>query len=133
MGAVAFGCVLPPFGGLWRDIGRLLHRAVERGGNDWAEVVAQLDDGRAQLWLGLEDGEPVVAGVSRLDGDTLEIWLVGGTVLSGFIPNLETVVEAATQAGARRGTITGRKGWQRVLRPYGWQPLGDNLVKEWAA
>jgi hypothetical protein len=128
-----FGHVPPPFGALWKDIGRLLDKAIERGGNDWADVVEQLDDGRAQLWLTIEDNEPVAAMVTKIDGDTLEVWLAGGAVLSGSIPYLETAIAASLEAGTTNGRITGRKGWQRVLRPFGWRPRGDDLVKEWAA
>lgn len=121
----------PPFED-WGTIRDLLDRAVTRGGNDWAEVEAGLADGRAQLWLGTDGNEPVVAGVSRIDGDTLEIWLVGGMVLSGFVPSLGTVIAASKEAGTTNGRITGRKGWRRVLQPFGWRPMGEDLVKEWA-
>jgi hypothetical protein len=129
---MTFGHVPPPFGGvLWGQVFRLLDKAVRRGGNDWNEVSAQLDDHRAQLWLTVTD-EPIAAMVTRLDGDTLEIWLAGGAVLSGSVPFLEDAIAAAKEAGATNGTITGRKGWARVLRPYGWRASGDNLVKGWA-
>lgn len=124
-----FGYVPPPYHGLWGDIGRLLGKAVERGGNNWAEVVEWLDDGRAQLWLTVTD-EPIAAMVTVKDGETLEVWLAGGAVLSGSIPFLEIALAAAKTGGAKRGRITGRKGWQRVLRPYGWRPDGEDLVKE---
>jgi hypothetical protein len=123
-----FGHVPPPFGSLWGDIGRLLDKAVERGGNDWAEVVDFLDDGRAQLWLAVTD-KPVAAMVTRMDGDTLEVWLAGGAVLSGCIPFLETTLAAAKADGATNGRIIGRKGWARVLASYGWRRDGDELVK----
>lgn len=124
-----FGFVPPPFGGLWNDIGRLLDKAVERGGNDWAEVVECLDDGRAQLWFTVTD-TPIAAMVTRMDGDILEVWLAGGAVLSGSIPFLETALAAAKANGAKHGRITGRKGWQRVLHRYGWRPAGEDLVKD---
>lgn len=124
-----FGFVPPPFGLLWGDIGRLLDAAVGRGGNDWAEVVDHLDDGRAQLWLAV-DPEPVAAMVTRMDGDTLEVWLAGGAVLSGCLPFLETTLAAAKADGATNGRIIGRKGWSRVLHPFGWRVSGDELVKD---
>lgn len=124
-----FGFVPPPFGVLWNDIGRLLDKAVERSGDSWLEVVEDLDDGRAQLWLTVTD-RPIAAMVTRRDGDTLEVWLAGGAVLSGSIPFLETALAAAKADGATNGRITGRKGWQRVLRPWGWRPCGEDLVKE---
>ena len=130
--SVAFGYVPPPYGALWPRIVELLTVAVERGGNDWDELGEMLADGRAQLWLGVTD-MPEVAAVSRMDGDTFEVWLAGGKVLSGFLPFLETAIQAAKEGGATNGRITGRKGWERVLRPYGWRPNGDDLVKDFAA
>lgn len=115
--------------GLWGDIGRLLGKAVERSGDNWAEVVSDLDTGKAQLWLTVED-EPVAAMVTRRDGSTLEVWLAGGAVLSGSVPHLETAIKAAKADGATNGRIDGRKGWERVLRPYGWRRDGDELVKD---
>jgi len=128
---MTFGFVPPPYGTLWPDIYRLLDRAVIRGGNDWNEVASNLRDGRAQLWLTVTN-EPVAAMVTRMDGNTFEVWLAGGAVLSGSVPFLETAIEAAKAAGATNGRIIGRKGWERVLRGYGWRHDGEYLVKDWA-
>ena len=126
---MTFGYVPRPFAEHWDAASRLLDAAVAKGGNDWREVIRALDTGRAQLWLTIKD-RPVAAMITRMDGDTLEIWLAGGAVLSGSVPFLETTIEAAKVNGATNGRITGRKGWERVLRPYGWQPRGDDLVKD---
>lgn len=109
----------------------LLDRAVKRGGNKWPEVVAALKSGHAQLWLTMNP-HPVAAMVTRIDGDTLEVWLAGGAVLAGSVPFLETAIEASKAAGTTNGRIVGRKGWVRVLQSYGWRVSGDELVKEWA-
>lgn len=127
---MTFGFVPPPYGALWPCVEALLDRAVHKGGNDWQEVRDSLESGLAQLWLTVTD-KPIVAMVTRLDGNTLEVWLAGGAVLSGSVPFLETAIEASKQAGATNGRIIGRKGWQRVLAPYGWRCEGDCLVKDW--
>lgn len=121
----------PPYGALWPDIAGLLEKAVAKGGYCWGEVAEDLNSGKAQLWLTVED-KPVAAMVTRIDGDTLEVWLAGGAVLSGSVPHLETAIEASRGAGTTNGRVIGRKGWARVLRGYGWRPEGDELVKEWA-
>lgn len=128
---MTFGYVAPPYGALWPSIIALLSKAVERGGNDWVELEQSLRDGRSQLWLTVED-RPVAAMVTRIDGDTLEVWLAGGAVLSGSVPFLETAIEASKAAGTTNGRIIGRKGWTRVLRGYGWHADGEHLVKDWA-
>lgn len=127
---MTFGYVPPPFAGLWPAITALLDKAVVKGGNSWGDVKASLAVERAQLWLTLNP-EPVAAMVTRIDGDTLEIWLAGGKVLSTSVPFLETAIEASKEAGTTNGRITGRKGWARVLKPYGWRQDGEDLVKDW--
>ena len=122
-----FGHVPAPLG-VWEGIAeQFLFPAAQRGGYEWDEVAADLAEHRAQLWIA-DDGSPRAAMVTRRDGDTLEVWLAGGAVLSGCVPFLDIALKAATWA--RRGRLTGRKGWARVLAPYGWRPSGDDLVKE---
>jgi hypothetical protein len=128
---VTFGYVAPPYGALWPQIAELLGPAMERGGNDWGELESSLGDNRSQLWLTVEE-RPVAAMVTRIDGDTLEIWLAGGAVLSGSLPFLETAIEASKAVGTTNGRIIGRKGWSRVLRQWGWRQQGDELVKDWS-
>lgn len=128
---MTFGYVASPFGALWHHIVVLLDRAVARSDDSWNDVAAALGDSTAQLWLTLSP-EPVAAMVTRLDGDTLEVWLAGGAVLAGSVPYLELAIDASKAMGTTSGRITGRKGWARVLRGYGWRVAGDDLVKEWA-
>lgn len=128
--SLRFGFVEPPYGNLWADVRRLLDKAVKRDGHSWEDVERELDSLRSQLWLAVRD-RPVAAMVTKLDGKTLEVWLAGGDVLSGALPFLETAIAAAKEAGATNGRIWGRKGWERVLRPYGWHRDGELLVKAW--
>lgn len=129
---MTFGFVPAPFcAGLWGQVVGLLDKAVTRGGNDWGEVAEMLADGRAQLWLALDGNKPVAAMVTRIDGDTFEAWLAGGAVLSGCLPYLEQAIEASKEAGTTNARMTGRKGWARVLKPYGWRTAGEDLVKDW--
>lgn len=127
-----FGYVPAPYEpATWAAARALLDRAVIRGGNDWSEVEELLADGRAQLWLAVTD-QPIAAMVTRMDGTVFEAWLAGGAVLSGCVPFLETAFKAGREAGATSARLTGRKGWERVLRPYGWRRDGDDLVKDQA-
>ena len=126
-----FGFVPPPFEGVWGDVVRLLDAAVKKGGNDWSNVKARLEGGRAQLWLTVAD-KPVAAMVTCMDGPAFEVWLAGGAVLSTSVPFLETALTAARESGATKARIIGRKGWARVLRPYGWRLEADELVKDLA-
>ena len=123
----------PPYDDtVWVAVFGFLDLAVRAGGSDWTEVGEHLADGRAQLWLTTDADRPVAAMVTRIDGDTLEVWLAGGAVLRTSVPFLETAIEASKAAGTTNGRITGRKGWARVLKPYGWRQEGEDLVKDWA-
>lgn len=128
---MTFGHVPPPYGALWPAVEALLAPAVERGGNDWREVRDTLADGRSQLWLTM-DPAPINATVTRMDGDTLEIWLCGGAVLHRALRFLDTILKAARESGAVSARIIGRKGWDRALRGRGWRRCGDELVKDLA-
>lgn len=125
-----FGFVPPPFGALWPDVRKLLGKAVQRGGNNWSDVRQKLEDGRAQLWMTVA-GKPINAAVTKMDGNTLEIWLCGGRVIPDAVHLLEVALNAAEEGGATNARIIGRKGWERVLRPYGWRREGEMLVKRW--
>ncbi len=123
-----FGYVAPPFNGVWLDAVALLDMAVRKGGNEWADVRRALWNETAQLWLTVED-KPINATVTRLDGKTVEIWLCGGSVLSGALHYLETILAAAKADGATNARIVGRRGWLRVLKTYGWRQEADELIK----
>jgi len=126
-----FGYLAPPFGVIWDEIRPLLDSAVERSRDSWSEVLADLLTGRAQLWVTVTD-RPIAAMVTRIDGATLEVWLAGGDVLKGSVPFLETAIAASRAQGTTNGRIDGRKGWERVLKPFGWHFDGEYLVKDWA-
>lgn len=126
---MTFGFVPPPYGFWWGPAKALLEGAVKRGKNEWPEVIAALMQGTAQLWLTVTD-RPIAAMVTRRDGDTLEVWLAGGAVLSGSVQFLDTAIAAAKADGATNARLEGRKGWARVLRPYGWRAEGDYLLKD---
>lgn len=124
-----FGFVPNPLEQDWWTSKQLLAGAMERFGNEWLDLEDSLRDGRAQLWLAVTN-KPVAAMVTRRDGDVMEVWLAGGDVLSGCVPFLEIAERAARSNGMTKGRITGRKGWARVLEPWGWECSGDDLVKE---
>ena len=118
-----------PFG-VWRqEAWELLDPAVKRAGEAWAHVDDMLAAGAAVLWLAITDA-PVAAMVTAKAGDQMLVWFAGGAVLSGCVPFLGLVEAEAKTNGMKRGRLTGRKGWARVLRGLGWRVEGDDLVKE---
>lgn len=89
----------------------------------WDDVEDRLLNRKAQLWLG--DG---CAMVTEIYGDTIHVWLGGGT-LRGLL-ELRPKVEAWARAvGCVAATIETRPGWSRVLRRFGFERRGDELEK----
>ena len=63
----------------------------------------------------------------------LRIWLYGGTTDTGRA-NLEAIMEAADYYAAEHECdgieLVGRKGWEKVLRPYGYEYKSVTLIKD---
>ena len=124
-----FGYVPPEY--VNDEIRELLAPAVKRGGNDWAEVNSMLADMRAQCWMAMDD-KPRMAVVTRMDGDVGEIWLLGGNNRKDWLHFLPTLEAGLRGGGAVKGRLTGRKGWKRVLAPFGWVCDGEDRVTDLA-
>lgn len=89
----------------------------------WADIEARLQANTAQLWLG--EG---CAMLTELFPDEIHVWLGGGRLL-GLLKLRPQVEETARFWGCKRATINGRLGWDRVLKPYGYRRVGDELEK----
>jgi hypothetical protein len=88
-----------------------------------SDLLDDLTRGDAQLWFG-ERAALVTQHVDRC----LHIWLAGGDLRE--IIEMRVGVEAYARArGCQEITITGRAGWERVLRPHGYSPRDGELRK----
>lgn len=98
-----------------------LERALEMGGGTHTveDVVSQLDEGHAQLWLG--DGDAVI--VTQINDNpqvkVLHFWLAAGE-LQQVVELSEQVLEWGRSVGCERATLSGRRGWVRALADHGW-------------
>ena len=107
-----FGFVRYPDAATWAAAAPFLQAALDHAddGTTLAGVRSDIDDGCAQLWI---DAPLTGACVTRRCGDTLEVWLMGGTV--AHLPLLDTIMDAARRDGCTRMTLDGRPGWQQLL------------------
>lgn len=104
--------------GIWPVVSSLLKPALERGGDSSLdEVMAEVDEGRAQLWIAHRAEDVRMALVTQAAGDALHLWLCGGREMPSWLGFLDTLKAAAREGGFKRLTIDGRRGWGRVL---GW-------------
>lgn len=90
-----------------------------------AELIADLNAGAAQLWEGVRSA--FVTQVSP-EPRTMHCWLAGGDLaeLRSLVPGIEAHARAI---GCLFASVDGRKGWERVLRPYGYEREGAELRK----
>lgn len=90
-----------------------------------AELLTELEANRAQLWRG-DRAAMVVMLITP--PPTLHIWLAGGDL--DDLLNMRGGLEAwARSQGCEQVTINGRRGWNRVLAPFGYEPDGEELRK----
>lgn len=88
-----------------------------------AELLSCLRQGHAMLWEGARS-----AFVTQFTPAprTIHAWLAGGdlTELLRLIPGIESYARAM---GCQYASVTGRKGWARALRPFGYAPVDGEL------
>lgn len=104
------------------ELGKKLEGALGKG-ETLADVVDALDCGHAQLW---NLGDSVVV-TQVTAGRDLHVWLAAGNLdtIRWWVPALDDI---AREWGCRRITVTGRKGWARVLTGFNKTEVG--LTKE---
>lgn len=111
----------------WPAIFALLKPAIEHGAD--ATVTELIDDllaNNAQLWVKRKGGDPIAAAVSELNrtprGHIVHGRLLAGKGMALWVDELiDCIAEHARYVGAIGITITGRKGWSRVLSRRGWR------------
>lgn len=104
--------------------------ALEYGGgtHDWEDIVDGVQSGRMQLWPSTKScivTEIVVYPKKRL----LNIFLAGGE-LEQILDMDDDVKAWAKQQGCTGAMMSGRKGWERPLKPLGWDVLQVHYQKE---
>lgn len=98
------------------------------GTHTFDDVVASLNAGRMQLWPA-ERGCAVTEIVVYPQKKVLHVFLAAGDmdqILVGF----DTVAAWAREQGCTAMTMSGRLGWQRVLRSEGWEPTMVTMEKD---
>lgn len=89
------------------------------------EVLGLLAANQAQLWQG--DASAMVLQLLR-PPPTLHIWLAGGE-MSDLLAMRGGMEAWGRSQGCEFVTINGRRGWARVLAPFGYEPDGEELRK----
>lgn len=118
--------LLEEFERCWPWLAAAAARGRERGLSK-DELRDLLLRGQAMLWPG-ERGALVTQCVVTPEGRFLHCWLGGGSLRA--LLDLRPGVEAwGRMMGCDYATIEGRKGWDRVFRPFGYGRCGEDLRK----
>lgn len=105
-----------------------LEAAVKRSpGESLPPATVEILAGRAQLWAG--DRYAMVTQLVLMPHErTFHVWLCGGD-LDEAMAARPTIESWARQQGAQAITIRGRRGWARVLKPFGYTTTNHELRK----
>lgn len=98
------------------------------GRHDIENVIRNLENGHAQVW----ETEHSTVVTQVVDYDTyrsLNVWLAGGE-MDDIIELLEEGEEWARMCGCSVLEVTGRRGWKRVLAPFGFREEAVVLTKD---
>lgn len=92
-----------------------IDEALERAGRTHTlqDVVDMIAAGRAHLWCG-ERSAIVTEIVTYPRMRELNVWLAGGDMRE-LLTMRESVTQFAKRLGAKRLTLTGRKGWAKLF------------------
>lgn len=125
-GALRFGlCPMPIADHRWNAVWEMLLPAIDLApdGEDWDDLRDDLATGHRQLWLCRDEaGELVSATVTACDEGEMEIELHAGSLAS--LCFLAVIEGYALAGGLVTVTASGRRGWARALRRYGYELTG---------
>lgn len=84
------------------------------------DVVQMVAESRAQMWVN-RDSVAITEIIAYPRKKVLHCFLAGGKSAE-IIEMMDSAAAWGRLHGCSSFTIAGRKGWQRVLRKYGWRP-----------
>lgn len=91
------------------------------GTHSFDDVKAAIIAGKMQLWYG-PDGCAVTEIIQYPAKRVLHVFLASGT-MEQILDMLDSALAWGMAQGCVSMTISGRKGWERVLAPHGFKPL----------
>jgi len=93
------------------------------------DVCHDLVNGDARIWLGRKSCMVTVESDYPRSGERLiEAWLAGGE-LSEIVETIPRIEAYARMQGCTQAHVSGRRGWERVLGPHGYDHYATVLRK----
>lgn len=106
---------------LWPMAEPLLEKAIEKGEGGWDIIDVKIDCeiGHYILWIVRSGKAAIILEVSEYhNGKQCDIVMIGGDVMDEWIGELEEIEGWAKRVGCDRMILTGRLGWQKILKEY---------------
>jgi len=124
----------PGFKEAWDRSTPFLKSALEKSGGEYdvEDVLREVEDDHA-MFFPIENGAAIFKIILYPKRRVLRLWLYGGKTGTGRA-NLKAIMEAADWYAELHECdgieLVGRKGWEKVLRPYGYEYKSVTLVKD---
>jgi hypothetical protein len=98
------------------------------GTHDFDDIVEACETGRMQFWPA-----PAACAITEIavypKMKTLNVFLAGGD-LNAILARIDDAAAWGRSLGCTAMTMTGRAGWERVLRPLGWAKAAQMVTME---
>ena len=113
----------------------ILQRAIDDADGRWSteQLLADVEAGKVLVWIVSRDEKIVGVFTVRVIESGVRWILIedcaGDDLASWIMPALNAVETWARELGATQIVIEGRKGWERMLRPYGYESKRIQAVK----
>jgi len=107
-----------------------IQAALDVGGNthDFSDIVEGVLKGSMQLWAG-ETGCAITEIVVYPKKKVLHVFLAGGD-MGQIIDFQESAIQFGKMNGCEAMTLSGRRGWTKVLNKHGWVEVLSVMSKE---
>ncbi len=96
--------------------GAIFQRGFETSGVAYSQLIEDLEDKRALLWIVLQDNEALATALTEIVDGKVCVFGVGGKKLRLWAqPLLDRLADYARAEGGGGVVFSGKKGWGRVL------------------
>ena len=115
----------------WEKSKPLLVKALHRSGDlHTIDDVLESIKTKKAIFYPLKDGAAIFSVREYARRKLLQIWLVGGDMDASIEGVLSGADFHAEQNGCDGIEVIGRKGWKRVLQPYGYDYKSVVMIKD---
>lgn len=98
------------------------------------DIIAGVDSQHMQMWMIFRDGQPVAVSITEIicfpREKMLSAFIIGGVGMEDWVGALDdTLTRYAQDCGCSMLNGSGRKGWERVLKKFGWGSPSATYMK----